>query len=595
MNDNDIIKNLIHNLLNVDILDYQGIIENICKTLRNTIDNIIFTSFLLYNKETEQLIYTCIDYDIDLYDKEKLADKLKDNIELKVNDSMSGQLISSDPNEKIWIVDDVLKIDKYKSLNLAKILKLKKCVVFRIDDLRTKEIYGILLIYPGKKCPIHKLKRVDLKTILAIIEIILSNSKRTKENIILSKIADEGKKVKKDLSSFLHNCIRIIKQEIYAKGCSIFILDPRDELIKVKAHLGMRPGPALKNPPERFTKLDIYYSLGEGITGSVVKNNKPFITHQLDTTLSKWLDNDMSSTFLVVPIPNVDNTKAIGAIRCATKSNKLIGSMVESFNHEDKELLEYIAKLISTFIEIYNYQENQNQLLTKMPHEVRASLHNIMSICDYLQMNLFSQTINNDQIYQKLEDIIDECNLSVITVNSPSMLEEEIEAYYFEYIDIFTDIIAKVRKMLNPFAITDKNVKIVYDNEIKLPKIYCDKNRIQIVFHNLLLNALKYSYKSKRKYPPENIKIKSNIRKNGNGYTIEISNIGIPIPFSRKEDIFNFGVRLLEAIEVAPNGKGMGLTLVRKVLELHKCSIEVTNLYNPTTFTIFIPNEIVLR
>ena len=52
--------------------------------------------------------------------------------------------------------------------------------------------------------------------------------------------------------------------------------------------------------------------------------------------------------------------------------------------------------------------------------------------------------------------------------------------------------------MLNPKALGDRNVKIIYKNACNMPPLFIDKYRMQIVFHNLLINAIKYSYEHDR-------------------------------------------------------------------------------------------------
>jgi signal transduction histidine kinase len=206
-------------------------------------------------------------------------------------------------------------------------------------------------------------------------------------------------------------------------------------------------------------------------------------------------------------------------------------------------------------------------------------------------MELFvDKTICIEKIAKKINDIRDECNLSLMTLNSVSVFEHDVGQYEFSLTDIFTDIIAKVRKMLNPIATAEKNISIIYNNEINMPKLYIDKYRMQLVFHNLLLNAIKYSYANEKSAKRiQNIQINSRIDRSGNRFLIDILNYGLPIPADKTEDIFINGVRTNGAISQDPTGKGFGLALVKQILNNHASEIKVTKLSNPTTFTIFLP------
>jgi signal transduction histidine kinase len=249
--------------------------------------------------------------------------------------------------------------------------------------------------------------------------------------------------------------------------------------------------------------------------------------------------------------------------------------------------------LISIFIELSFYQENQKQLLAKLPHEIRASLTNIGSICEYIKLRLQKDKYSKARrIFGKLKDIEEECHLSQMTLNSLHVFEDTIEEYEFTQVNIFTDIIAKTRKMLNPMASARRYLSIRYENLAEFPEMYLDKYRMQIVFHNLLLNAIKYSHKNFARERDKDILISSAVNNKGELYSISISNYGIGIPKNKERDIFINGYRTFEAIKVDPGGRGFGLALVKNILKFHGIDIRVTQNSDPTTFTLYFPNKL---
>lgn len=584
---NEYLLKLLQNLLSAAQSDLHTTLNSICGSMMDSIPNIIFASLLTYNKFEEEITYSVIKVKPD-YNEKMITDLIKDYIILKEDSSTSGRLINSD--DPFLIIDNVLLDPDYKSIRLAEFLGLKKGIFLKLRELKTKDIYGVLILYPSIDSPINQFEEDDFKMVIYTIENILSNSKRMKEDKILREILEAAKKVKKDLGSFAQKCAEIISKEISAKGCSIFIIDPLDDLIKLKGTLGVCPGPALIDPPTEFTKKDVYYKMGEGVTGSVAKDNEPMMFSQSDVIHSKWRETNMSSTFLVLPIPKLDENKAIGVIRCATKPNKLLDSTIEAFNHDDIDLLNYIAKIISVFIELSFYQENQKQLIAKVPHEIRASITNIGNICEYIELKVRKEKYSSAPlICRKINDVEEECYLSLMTVNSLHIFDDSIAEYEFSHLNIFTDIIAKTRKMLNPIAHATRNLTIHYDNASLFPKMYLDKYRLQIVFHNLLLNAIKYSTKKATHDKERNIQISSAVSDDGNYFTIGISNYGIGVPKNKEYDIFINGFRTFEAIKVDPSGRGFGLALVKNILGLHQIEIKVTHNFDPTTFTLYFP------
>jgi len=56
-----------------------------------------------------------------------------------------------------------------------------------------------------------------------------------------------------------------------------------------------------------------------------------------------------------------------------------------------------------------------------------------------------------------------------------------------------------------------------------------------------------------------------------------------------EDRIFEEGVRGDNAMRVHVTGQGLGLSIVRQVIERHRGTIRVTNLQLPTEFTIELP------
>ncbi len=108
-------------------------------------------------------------------------------------------------------------------------------------------------------------------------------------------------------------------------------------------------------------------------------------------------------------------------------------------------------------------------------------------------------------------------------------------------------------------------IQIKCDDDIK---ITADKNQIKILINELIDNALKFN--SSERNPEININVK---RQDGN-IVFSISDNGIGgISHNLKDEVFKF-FRKLNAKEEY-KGAGMGLTMCRKITELHKGKIWV--------------------
>ena len=118
-----------------------------------------------------------------------------------------------------------------------------------------------------------------------------------------------------------------------------------------------------------------------------------------------------------------------------------------------------------------------------------------------------------------------------------------------------------------------KNVKVV------LPKndaiIECDSEKLEIVFTNLILNAVQAIGVD------DESTITIRLTEKHVDVKLEFENSGPPIPDDQMSEIFKplFTTKL--------KGTGLGLSSCKNIVEQHKGTITVTS--NPVTFTIRLP------
>ncbi|MFX0015942.1 MAG: PAS domain S-box protein [Promethearchaeota archaeon] len=116
-----------------------------------------------------------------------------------------------------------------------------------------------------------------------------------------------------------------------------------------------------------------------------------------------------------------------------------------------------------------------------------------------------------------------------------------------------------------------KNVNFYHDN---LPTVMCDQERLAQVFKNIFENAIIHG-------KPNTIKIK--LVQADKYLEIHIRNDGIPIPREVQKRIFNYGFTTLK------DSMGLGLSIVRKIIEAHGWEVSVQSDIKGTSFRIFIP------
>jgi signal transduction histidine kinase len=142
-----------------------------------------------------------------------------------------------------------------------------------------------------------------------------------------------------------------------------------------------------------------------------------------------------------------------------------------------------------------------------------------------------------------------------------------------------------VRKCKKLYILKDKEEDrdIILNIESNI-KVSCDEYYIRRSFENLIINAIQYCRKGKiiLTLARDKDDKKSNII-----FSIKDEGIGIP------EDDLG---KIFEPFEVSSKtltpagGRGMGLTLVKRVIELHKGNVKVeSNGKKGSSFTVILP------
>ncbi|MBP2029269.1 signal transduction histidine kinase [Methanohalophilus levihalophilus] len=143
------------------------------------------------------------------------------------------------------------------------------------------------------------------------------------------------------------------------------------------------------------------------------------------------------------------------------------------------------------------------------------------------------------------------------------------------------DLIEDVKELTDPdIVMGKKKVEILIDEN--LPQIYADETKTKQILYNLLSNAIKFT--------GENGIIKIAAHKSDNNAVISISDNGIGIPEEKLEEIFLPFRQLQEYRNRTYSGIGLGLTLVKEMVELQGGTIKVDSKPGKgSTFTFTIP------
>ncbi|MDI1472711.1 MAG: ATP-binding protein [Thermodesulfovibrio sp.] len=187
-------------------------------------------------------------------------------------------------------------------------------------------------------------------------------------------------------------------------------------------------------------------------------------------------------------------------------------------------------------------------------HELQSPIRAIKHFSEFIQSDC-SEAIkdkckNYCQHIIKLSERVHEINESLynfLTIGKAGINIDKIQ---------LSKIIEGLKKDLGQ-EIEEKNASVELEKEFEF---YADKNLIEVILRNLILNAILYS---KKDIPP---KIKISVEKKNKEIIIEVKDNGIGIPEKELDNIFQMFYRLHSVKN--HRGSGLGLCIVKKCVEL---------------------------
>ncbi len=114
------------------------------------------------------------------------------------------------------------------------------------------------------------------------------------------------------------------------------------------------------------------------------------------------------------------------------------------------------------------------------------------------------------------------------------------------------------------------------------PPVFADPERISQVLYNLLTNAVKYS--------PEQTEVVVGAAPDGGTVRLWVADQGMGMDEAEVKQLFRKFYRTKKAEQSGETGTGIGLSIVRQIVELHEGAIDVRSAPGKgSTFTVTLP------
>jgi signal transduction histidine kinase len=269
------------------------------------------------------------------------------------------------------------------------------------------------------------------------------------------------------------------------------------------------------------------------------------------TTIADISDRFMRTSFLI-----------LGAL------SLLMGAgMLLTYRNVTRELA--LAKLKSDFV-------------SNVSHELRTPLALIRLYAETLELGRLSNPGKRQEYYEIIRKESERLSSLINNILDFSRIESGKKEYSFRE----TDVADLVRSTLESYRFEIEQSGFQFEQKIdnNLPQVWLDREAIARSLLNLVNNAVKYS--AEEKYLGVSL-----YRHNG-GVNLEVVDHGIGIPVKEQCKIFEKFYRVGDPLVHNTKGSGLGLSLVRHIVEAHGGEVAVESQPGQgSKFTITLPVE----
>ena len=234
--------------------------------------------------------------------------------------------------------------------------------------------------------------------------------------------------------------------------------------------------------------------------------------------------------------------------------------------------------------DIIEHEKFRNNYFVNLSHELRTPINIITSTVQLINSLNKNENITHEKLNQYMDMISKNCK-NLLKIISDIIDSSKIESGKYKINKKNNDIVNVVEEVALSMSkfIEEKGLSLIIDPDMEEKIILCDETEIERCIINLLANAVKFT--------DEGGEIRIYIREIENYIEITVEDTGIGISKEDQEFIFKRFSQVDNTGVMKVSSSGIGLTLVKYIVELHGGYIRLDSELNKgSRFTIGIPD-----
>lgn len=268
---------------------------------------------------------------------------------------------------------------------------------------------------------------------------------------------------------------------------------------------------------------------------------------------------------------------------CVRKDDRRIDVSITLSPIKDvNSVLQGISAIVRDITEQKKIDTMKNEFVALASHQLKTPLTSIKWYSELLLKNMNMQQLSQKQVDYLHE--IHKANKRMIYLINALLNVSRIDLGTFIVSPTLEKVSEVLDSVIDEYMVQIQERRVMFEKHYAndIPRLLLDKNVMHIIFANLILNAIRYT-------APEG-KVSVSVTHDRKNVFIAIADNGIGIPASERDKLFKKFSRADNAMIQNTDGSGLGLYMVKSLVDQTGGTITYTSEENRgTTFIVSFP------
>ena len=248
------------------------------------------------------------------------------------------------------------------------------------------------------------------------------------------------------------------------------------------------------------------------------------------------------------------------------EKNQVIDVNTDIIEDVEKEVKEWVNDQDNQIKKLKTWQEYRRRFLGDISHELKTPIFNIQGYLETLLDGGLQDPKINTKYLQRAAKNVDRLNTIIEDLESISRLESGklmLDVYSFDIYELTKEVFEDLE-----IKAAENNIQLLFKPGASAHfQVKADRENIRQVLMNLVTNSIKYGNK--------NGATKVGFYDMDKYILVEVADNGIGIPTKHLPHVFDRFYRVDKSRSREQGGSGLGLSIVKHIMEAHKQTINV--------------------